>query len=1269
MRFLINWIVKYKGVNLLLVLLLCFSVETGAQHKKSTKKKSSHESSSHKRTGSKHGSSSHSKKKTKSKASSSSRKSKKSTSVGERSKSRKKNKRSKRNPVFDSGDEASAQKAFVYVEPITDNSDLRKTFITPPELAKPWVFWYWTQAAVSREGIIADLEAMKEAGIGGAYLMRVKGPAMLPSMSPPLQQLTPQWWQMVKFAMTEAKRLGLKLAMNDYDDFAVAGGPWISPEQSMQRVTWSKTLITGGKRFNDTLATPKNNENYYRDIAVFAYPVNLGDTVSTETIKPLITNSRPGTDASFLTIKGNKKIFSSDTTCWIQYTFLQPFTCRSVSIRTNNNFQAQRLSIQISDDGQNFHEATRLESAYSGGLVSDEQNTYAINPVTARYYRFVYDQNGTEPSIEDLKSARWKPYLRVQGIELSGAASINQYQGKSGEIYCIAKRTTTQQVPDALCIPKDKLLNITKYIDASGCLNWDAPAGKWIILRMGHTSTGQTNQTGGAGKRLECDKFNPEVVKFQFDNWYVEAIKQAGPELTAEVLKIFHVDNWECGSQNWSPVFQGEFNKRRGYDLLPYLPVMAGIPLQSAELSEKVLHDVRQTIAELLVDNFFGTMAKLAHEKGMAFSAEATAPTIVGDGMLHYRETDIPMGEFWLRSPTYDEPGNMLDAISGGHIYGKNLIQAKAFTEARTAWDEYPGNIKALGDRNMALGANRFVLNGFDHNAWFNRKPGITLDGVGLCFQRDQTWWKPGFAWVQYLQRCQAMLQMGKPVIDVAVFTGEELPRRAILPNALVATLPGLFGSEVVASEIKRLNNTGQLLHTISNGISSSANMGEPQKWVDPLRGYAYDSFNRDALLRLATVRDGRIVLPGGASYGILVMPGALKASPNDGEAMSPEVSAKIQQLIGDGATIILNNIKPATTTGLTTVKLTDFSNASGKGKLIRGPYEPENFDAIGLQRDVIAIDSTGGHVKDIAWTHRTDPDFDIYFFSNQQNTQRVINFSVRVADKIPEMWDPMTGETYQCSEFTNDNGRTNFSLRLEPSGSFFIVLRKPGNGKSRSGQNWTNFKSIRSVDGIWQVKFDPKSGGPEESVLFTELTSWSRNEIPAIKYYSGTADYLQTVKWNSNLAGHKKVWLDLGKVDNIASVTINGVFCGVAWSPPYRVDISKALRTGYNKVHVEVTNTWANRLIGDHTLPGDKRITNTTAPFSLESKPLLPAGLLGPVKIVEVDKNSGDAENDVEPEVHYSRHKHSIHAKHKARTKQKRDKHIKVSKKKGKHH
>ena len=887
---------------------------------------------------------------------------------------------------------------------------------------------------------------------------------------------------------------------------------------------------------------------------------------------------------------------------------------------TASNYQSERLLVEVSDDGRSFRSLGRLQAPRHGWQDGDAEITNSLEPTTAKYFRFIYDKTGSEPGAEDLDFAKWKPSLKLSGIELSSEPRIHQYESKTGEVWRVSKRTSTAQVPDELCIPKNKIVNLTDKLNAHGKLHWDVPPGQWTILRIGHTSTGHTNATGGAGSGLECDKFNPEAARIQFDHWFGEAVKQAGPELAKRVLKIFHIDSWECGSQNWSPVFVGEFKKRRGYDLLPYLAVITGVPVQSAEASEKVLSDVRQTIAELLVDNFYGTMAKLAHAQGCTFTAESVAPTMMSDGMLHYQQADIPMGEFWFRSPTHDKPNDMLDAISGGHIYGKNIIQAEAFTELRLLWDEHPAMLKIMADRNFALGINRYVFHVNVHNPWLNRKPGMTLDGIGMYFQRDQTWWKPGKSWFDYIQRCQALLQQGAPVADIAVFTGEETPRRAILPDRLVSTLPGLFGAEKLKLEAERLANKGEPVVSSISDASHSANMALPEDWIDPLRGYTYDSFNKDALLRLATVKNGRIILPGGASYAILVIPGVHSMAPDSG-LMSPEVVKRLQQLVNDGATILINN-RPMKAIGI--ANDADVEKGGGqlyatnhqKGRLIIGPYQKDTFDELGITRDVTAREN-GAVAQGVAWAHRHSSNFELYFISNQQDKERSLTLSLRKSGYVPELWDALTGQMHTAENWQMIAGRTELQVTLPPNGSVFIVLQKATAAITSKNNKSSTAVEVQQIAGVWKVQFDLNAGGPKGPISFNQLDDWSTRPESGIKYYSGTAVYNQLFSWNSSIKD--QVWLDLGGVENLAQVYVNGVDCGVAWTYPYKLNITKALKKGSNQLKIEVTNTWANRLVGDHALPEKERITWTNAPYRLEGKQLLPAGLLGPVKLIKL--------------------------------------------------
>jgi hypothetical protein len=1119
--------------------------------------------------------------------------------------------------------------------------DLFEIFRHPPESAKPWVFWYWMHAAVSREGITADLEAMKDAGIGGAYLFTVKGVTQPPLYEPVTEQLTPEWYEMVRFAFAEADRLGLKIGIHSCDGFTVAGGPWVTPELSMQKVVWKDTLVDGQQLFNDTLPQPEIVRDHYRDIALFAFPAPDGEEVSTYTVIPKVATST-GKDAQFLTEKGNSEQFRSDDPCWIQYAFDRPFTCRSLRIRNNgNNFQSQRLQIATSDDGMHFIPGVHLEPPRHGWQDNEADHTYSIPPVTAKYFRFLYNKEGSEPGSEDLDAAKWRQSLNITGIELSAAPRIHQYEGKSGIIWRVSPGTTKKQVPDSFYVPLNKIINLSDKLDKDGHLVWNVPPGKWVLLRMGHTSTGHTNYTGGAGVGLECDKLSPDAVRIQFDRWAGDIIRKTGPEYTARVLKLFHVDSWECGSQNWSPVFRDEFLRRRGYDLLPYLPVFAGIPVQSAERSEEILSDVRRTIGELVADNFFGTLAYLAHNNDLEFSAENTAPVMTGDAMHHFDKVDIPMGEFWLNSPTHDKPNDMLDAISAAHIYGKQIIQAESFTTLRMAWNEHPGILKPLGDYHYALGINRMVFHVFTHNPWIDRKPGMTLDGVGLYFQRDQTWWKQVKAWTAYMERCQVLLQQGQPVVDIAVFTGEETPRRALTPDRLIQFLPGLFGEERVLMEKARLENAGVPFQEKPGGVFSGVNTFAAEPWIDPLRGYQYDSFNKDALLRLVRVKNGRIVLPGGMSYDVLLIPGPGKMSPN-GRMMSAEVASRLLELVKEGATIMLydrpdhapglknpypgESIEDSVIYQLWGEEISEPEDGKtkmpiirkvGKGSVITGPWQEESLDLIGTERDVIFTDAVGIPVAKLAWSHRASADFSIYFVSNQADSCRILNLSFRIKGYTPEIYDPVTGEIREAYQWRISNGRTELPLRLESNGSVFIVFsRTTAETERNDGNNWLEATEVQSLEGDWKVCFSSDAGGPADTVIFQHLTGWSEHPDSSIRYYSGTATYSKTFNWKRSDDKFQRIWLDIGQANDIAAVRINGIYCGIAWTSPYRVEITDAMRDGKNLLEIEVSNTWANRLIGDHGMPEKNRISWTTAPYRLEGTRLQPSGLLGPVVV-----------------------------------------------------
>ena len=1062
------------------------------------------------------------------------------------------------------------------------SENLKQSWFAPGTDAHPWVYWYWMYGALSKEAITADLEAMHDSGITGACLMTIKGVPQKPLIEPSYKQLTSEWWEIMKYTIKEADRLGIKLAINACDGWATAGGPWISPELSMQYVVWSRKDFEGNKRVNQNLDLPASNSNYYRDIATFAFRLPQDWGISTQNIKPEITTSLKGKDVGFLANTTAQKVLRADSACWIQYSFEKPFTCRSIVITPEgNNYQAQRLILQVSNDGTTFREVTRFQPARQGWTGIVPAVTFSIPVVSAKYFRFYYQKDGSEPGSEDMDPAKFNPQLCLKGIELSSEARIDQFEGKNGSVWRLSPATPAENIPASECIQP---IDISKFMDKNGILTWDVPAGKWAILRMGYTTTGSGNSVGGGGFQLECDKLNPAAAKLQFDSWFGEFHNLVGDELFRKVVKVFHVDSWECRSQNWSPVFCDEFRKRRGYDIKRFLPVMAGYAVNEVQSTEKVLSDVRQTISELIQNNFYKTLQSESHALGCQFSAESVSPIAPIDAFSNNRYVDIPMGEFWFRSPTHDKPNDILDAVSGAHIYGKTIVQSEAFTEIRLLWDEHPRMLKKLQDLEYSLGINRLVLHVMILNPWLNRHPGMTLDNIGSFFQHDQTWWKQGRAWMDYSTRCQSMLQQGKPVVDIAVFTGEDIPSRSMLPERLVPFLPGIVGEDVVQREKLRLLNKGVPIVTKAN-FTFNVNTPDPIAWGNVLKGYAYDCINRDALLNLAKVEHHRLVLPGGMSYGMLIIPGAHQMGPN-ADKLSDIARVKIKEFINSGLPVI------------TPDKL---------------PWKANNFDALGIEKDCIVQEQNGDGATEVIFSHRKLDDGEVYFVANQNDSKRLLKFSLRCNGKQPELWNPVNGEMEAIGDWNQKNGRTQFELQLDPQQSFFIVMKDK---KSvLKPQMVLNTEQFLTIDGPWKVKFN----GIAETVVFNNLTDWRDNPDKLVKYFSGTAVYKNNFTLPSDPQPSKRYFIGFDDVNVMARVKINDTDCGTIWTYPLHTEITGALKEGLNKMEIEVVNTWANHMYGYYTKAiEDQTETWTIVPFLPKDMSVQKSGLIGAVRILK---------------------------------------------------
>lgn len=1019
--------------------------------------------------------------------------------------------------------------------------DWKHLFQSPPVSAHPWTFWYWMYGCVDGRAVRADLEAMHDAGIAGFYLMPIKGTGDGKDYGGTAQQLSTTWWQLIDSTFRIADSLHLEMGIHFSDGFALGGGPWIKPEESMQRVVWTDTvveikderkrlhndgLIASAFKHQSVMLHPSSNT----DVAAFAYSAKDYDPR-----KPRCSVQFP---------------FRADDSCSITMSYETPYLLRSVKIVTGgNNYQAHRFSIYASDDGVNYRFVCKLKPARQGWQNTDAPATYSIPSTRSRFFQLRWSPRGSEPGCEDMDAAKWKPALKVAEIILGSEPIIDGYEGKSGSVWRVSESTPDY---DNDCIPADKIIRLSMDGDR---IVTKLPYGRWHILRIGHASTGHTNATGGGGRGLECDKFSRIAIRKQFNNWFGAIYHHVPADLAHRVLTRFHVDSWECGSQNWSDNFAAEFRARRGYDLMPWLPLFAGVPIGSREKSDSVLRDIRQTIADLICDVFYDETSRLAHQYGCEMSAESVAPTMVSDGMRHYRYTDLPMGEFWYNSPTHDKPNDMLDAISGAHVYGKRIIQAEGFTEVRGTWDEHPAMLKTLLDRNLCLGMNRLTFHVFTHNPWLDRHPGMTLDGIGTFFQRDQTWWKQMPAFTDYIARCQALLQYGEPVVDIAVFTGDEYPQRSLLPYRLIGTLPGLLGEDFVKKETKRQLNVGQTLEVSPVGVTHSANIDKAEDWINPLHGYAYDSMNPDALQE-CHVDKGELVTAAGMRYRALAVSQSLPMNPN----MINSHHNKIDSMKAVGL------------------------------EVIDTPWRQADLSSVGIFRDVILP-------QGIAYAHRHASDIDIYFLCNQTDTAKTFRPHFRVSQYSGEI--TLTARASAFCIFAKD--------------SAWIADPMTGSIASLVGYNAKKiYREEPIIPGMWQISFQN-----DTCVSITKkLFDWTSSNDKRIKYYSGTVDYKTKFRFGK-VDKQSSVCLDLGRVENIAHVYVNGIDCGTAWMAPYVVDISKAIKRGKNVLTVKVVNTWANALKGmDNGTPPFAGIW-TNGKYRRADNSLLPAGLLGPVKLL----------------------------------------------------
>ncbi len=734
------------------------------------------------------------------------------------------------------------------------------------------------------------------------------------------------------------------------------------------------------------------------------------------------------------------------------------------------------------------------------------------------------------------------------------------------------------------------IIDLTTNLADDGTLNWNVPAGDWQILRFGCTlndhcrvSTCSEGWDGYAIDPFDARAFtnywNAVVEPLIADAEAVgRASSRAGSSATsAHPLKYLHTDSWEVEVANWTPTLREEFQKRRGYDLLPWLPVIAGKIVDSRDESDRFLADFRRTMGDLAIDNHYQLFKDGAHGHGLQIHPESGGPHAVPiDAQQCLGMDDAPMSEFWAWSWTHrigDENRFFVkQPASAAHTYGHKLVLAEGFTTIGPHWQERLwDNLKPAFDHAATEGLNLLVWHAFVCSPESAGVPGQQYF-AGTHLNPNVTWWEKSAPFFAYINRCQSLLQQGLPVADVAYYYGDHVPNFA---------------------QLRR---------------SDPAKLG---------RGYDYDVITEEALLTRATVKDGRIVLPDGMSYRVLVLP--------DRTSISLPVLRKLKELVQAGATVI--GPKPDAASGLKDFPQSDAEVKTlaaelwGDGKIISNQTAREFLSAKGVKPDFECLSTINSQLStDLDFIHRAADDAEIYFVSSRTNQSVSADCLFRITGKVPELWNAVTGEHKFAAAYEEKDGRTIVPLDFAPCGSWFVIFREPATKHPATAtSNTPQIKPLTELTGAWTVKFDPQWGGPE-SVEFSNLVSWPKRDEPGIKFYSGMAVYEKEFELPQSAIGNRQsaILLDLGNVRELAEVRVNGKSCGITWSPPFRVDITDAVKPGANKLEIEVVNFWPNRIIGDAALPPDQRLTRTNVRKLTQTTPLTESGLLGPVRLLE---------------------------------------------------
>jgi hypothetical protein len=1054
----------------------------------------------------------------------------------------------------------------------------QEDFESPPPNYLPKTWMHAMNGNLSKPGYSKDLQAMSDAGMGGAILFHVHRQNRPFSSRGPVRFGTDEFNDTLVHALGEADRLGLEMGLHNADGWSSSGGPWITPAMSMKRITWSEESVKGGQTL--VPKQPGFEEGFYRDIAVIALPENAYNQHN-NFANARLSSSEPNADLSVLKDKDwdTELVFTENANkeYWVQVEVDELTTLRSLQIETPSRHGEAML--QISDDGINFTTVVdKLRRPRTGA------RTWAFSPTfdgfTAKYFRFVFSEAIGIKRFDLWSVPRVPHWLAMNAMERG-------------------RLTITPNTHHNVVTPASDVVILNRgVLPKAGAV---LPEGNWRVLRFGYTSTGAKNIPATVeGTGLECDKFDPVALRFHFEQ-YVGKIANQAKEKGYSSLKTSEIDSYEMGGQNWTTGIDKTFEEKFGYDFIPWLPLITGRVIESSHQSGAILQEFRQHLSDLMVENYYGEFTRINNEYGMESYVE---PYGWGpfDELRAGGQSDRLMGEFWVRDEEY--PGRVSAAISSARIYGKKIISAESFTSINTVnWRGHPWFYKHYGDKMWARGINETMFHRYAHQPNTHVVPGMTMDSIGSHIDRTQTWWdNGGVEWFKYLARGSYLLQQGVPESDFLIHLGDTAPQA--IPNK---------------------NNT---------------------KVPD---GFNFDYVNTEVLIERITVKNGYLVLPEGTRYRALEL--------HRPQYLKMETLRRVRDLVLAGATVV--SAKPEQTIGYSEWPLQEEFDAItqeiwGDGNQALRKVGKGQVSTMSLNETIVKLNYQPAlKINDKAvklFAHRRIANNDLFFFYNDKDETQTLSVDMRAKAGKPEIWNVDDGSIEQIKAFTHADERLKTNLLIEPYGARFLLIRRDNTVPDYSHKHSDLLNAIYNADsqkttelkGPWRVDFDPRWSGPGEAE-FSQLVDWMSHQNDGIKHYSGTVHYhLNFTLSEEDIANKQPIYLNLGEVQQIAEVSVNGQKLATLWKPPFAVDISQAVQAGDNKLQVDVTNTWVNRLIGDEALPDNSgyKMTGDTVPWINNDEPppaskrvtftgfnffkkkdshiLQTSGLLGPVSLVK---------------------------------------------------